>query len=56
MSDFTQLEDHLVTLIDDLVVVRLVALADPPRHDTSETVCICRAAGIRFIMVTGEVC
>jgi sodium/potassium-transporting ATPase subunit alpha len=54
MTDFTDLENYLPVLISDLVVVGLVALVDPPRHDTSETVRICRTAGIRFIMVTGE--
>jgi cation transport ATPase len=52
-SDPTLLEDHLVSLNVDLVIVGLVALVDPPRHDTSETVRVCRRAGIRFTMVTG---
>jgi len=52
--DPTQLENDLETLIDNLVVVGLVALVDPPRHDTAETVRICRAGGIRFVMVTGQ--
>jgi sodium/potassium-transporting ATPase subunit alpha len=54
ISDFRQLENHLPALVDDLVVVGLVALIDPPRHDTAETVRICRSAGIKFVMVTGE--
>jgi len=53
-SDPTLLEDHLVSLNVDLVIVGLIALVDPPRHDTSETVRVCRRAGIRFTMVTGD--
>jgi sodium/potassium-transporting ATPase subunit alpha len=54
IMDLTQLENHLEALIDNLIVVGLVALVDPPRHDTAETVRVCRAAGIRFVMVTGK--
>src|ERR1700722_176248 len=54
MADPTMLEERLLTLITDLVIVGLVALVDPPREDTPETVRICRRAGIRFAMVTGK--
>ncbi|TFK59554.1 calcium ATPase [Pluteus cervinus] len=54
VSDINQLEEHLLTLNQGLTVVGLVALVDPPRHDTEETVRICRRAGIRFAMVTGD--
>ena len=37
----------------DLTLVGLIALVDPPRHDSTETVQVCRRAGIRFAMVTG---
>ncbi|BGP49912.1 hypothetical protein JCM10450v2_005817 [Rhodotorula kratochvilovae] len=47
-------EDKLLALVDNLTVVGLVALVDPPEHDTRETVETCRAAGIRFFMVTGD--
>jgi Cation transport ATPase len=53
-SDPTLLKDHLISLNSDLVIVGLIALVDPPRHDTSETVRVCRRAGIRFVMVTGN--
>jgi sodium/potassium-transporting ATPase subunit alpha len=35
----------------DLQIVGLVGLVDPPRADTLETVRVCRGAGIRFFMV-----
>lgn len=53
LTDPTVLEDRLVALNVDLVFVGLLALVDPPRHDTAETVRVCRGAGIRFAMVTG---
>jgi sodium/potassium-transporting ATPase subunit alpha len=54
IADPTQLEDKLLTIILDLTIVGLIALVDPPRGDTPETVRICRRAGIRFAMVTGR--
>lgn len=47
-------EDQLLALAVDLVVVGLAALEDPPKSDTRETVRVCRGAGIRFMMVTGD--
>ncbi|KAG1139391.1 hypothetical protein G6F36_015954 [Rhizopus arrhizus] len=32
----------------------MVAIVDPPRPETAETVETCRKAGIRFFMVTGD--
>jgi sodium/potassium-transporting ATPase subunit alpha len=56
IDDVNHLEELLIALNDELVVVGLVALVDPPRDDTAETVRICRGAGIRFAMVTGAFC
>ncbi|KAJ6544406.1 hypothetical protein B0H19DRAFT_300887 [Mycena capillaripes] len=53
-ADANSLEDHLLAANMDLTVVGLVALVDPPRPETEETVRICRRAGIRFAMVTGD--
>ncbi|KAL8280473.1 hypothetical protein RQP46_007121 [Phenoliferia psychrophenolica] len=47
-------EDAIMALNTDLTIVGLCALVDPPREDTKETVRICRRAGIRFMMVTGD--
>ncbi|KAJ7438708.1 hypothetical protein B0H11DRAFT_1752553 [Mycena galericulata] len=52
--DTNALEDYLLAANIDLTVVGLIALVDPPRPETEETVRICRRAGIRFAMVTGD--
>lgn len=47
--------DHVnQNLNQNLIVVGLVGLVDPPRDDIPETVRIMRGAGIRFFMVTGD--
>ena len=38
----------------ELVVVGLIGIVDPPRWDIPEAVRVCRGAGIRFFMVTGD--
>ncbi|CAK5279696.1 unnamed protein product [Mycena citricolor] len=48
------LEDFLLAENVGLTVVGLIALVDPPRPETEETVRVCRRAGIRFAMVTGD--
>ncbi|KAM0791484.1 hypothetical protein ACM66B_005937 [Microbotryomycetes sp. NB124-2] len=47
-------EELLVSLNMDLTIVGMAALVDPLRDDTAETVRTCRGAGIRFMMVTGD--
>ncbi|CAO3600084.1 unnamed protein product [Absidia cylindrospora] len=37
-----------------LTIVGLIAIVDPPRPESAETVRVCRNAGIRFYMVTGD--
>lgn len=38
----------------DLTVIGMLAIVDPPRPESAETVSVCRGAGIRFYMVTGD--
>ncbi|SGY21437.1 BQ5605_C016g08237 [Microbotryum silenes-dioicae] len=47
-------EDALMDFNFDLTIVGLAALVDPLKDDTAETVRVCRGAGIRFMMVTGD--
>ncbi|KAF7984332.1 hypothetical protein HWV62_15333 [Athelia sp. TMB] len=54
LLDQNSLEDRLISCNIDLTVLGLVALVDPPRDDTAHTVAVCRRAGIRFAMVTGD--
>ncbi|CAO3641027.1 unnamed protein product [Mucor fragilis] len=37
-----------------LVIIGMIAIVDPPRPESAETVGICRKAGIRIFMVTGD--
>ncbi|KAF9078799.1 hypothetical protein BDP27DRAFT_1412741 [Rhodocollybia butyracea] len=53
-SDPTHVEDQLIALNTGLCIIGLVALVDPPKDDTAHTVTVCRRAGIRFAMVTGD--
>ncbi|GAA0262334.1 cation-transporting P-type ATPase [Saccharothrix mutabilis subsp. mutabilis] len=39
---------------EDLTLLGVVALQDPPRTDVAESVAACRTAGIRLAMVTGD--
>ncbi|KAF9481785.1 sodium-potassium ATPase [Pholiota conissans] len=50
-EEFGQAVDNYMT---DLIVVGLVGLIDPLKPDIKHTVDICRKAGIRFFIVTGD--
>ena len=40
--------------MQNLCLVGLVSLNDPPRHKVDQSVLICKGAGIKVIMVTGD--
>jgi sodium/potassium-transporting ATPase subunit alpha len=50
-EDFSELVHDLNS---ELIVVGLVGLIDPLKPDIVQTVKVCRGAGIRFFVVTGE--
>ncbi|KAN0129016.1 cation transporting ATPase [Lactarius tabidus] len=50
-EDFNELVDSLNS---DLIIVGMVGLIDPLKPDIPDTVRICRGAGIRFFVVTGD--
>jgi Ca2+-transporting ATPase len=39
---------------DDLILVGLVGLLDPPRADVSDAIAACQDAGVRLVMLTGD--
>ncbi|ORY33508.1 hypothetical protein BCR39DRAFT_520515 [Naematelia encephala] len=52
--DHPDFGDHVEHLNQNLTVVGLVGIVDPPRADIPETVRTIRDAGVRFFMVTGD--
>lgn len=47
--------DEIMALgVQDLTVLGIFGIIDPPRPETAQTVAACRRAGIRFFMVTGD--
>ena len=40
--------------VQDLTVLGIFGIIDPPRKETAQTIAACRRAGIRFFMVTGD--
>ncbi|KZO92976.1 sodium-potassium ATPase [Calocera viscosa TUFC12733] len=54
-SKGSPLYDQVISdMTHDLEIVGLLGIVDPPRADIPETVRICRNAGIRFFVVTGD--
>ncbi|KAJ6109606.1 hypothetical protein N7486_001841 [Penicillium sp. IBT 16267x] len=47
-------DEILESGVQDLTVLGIFGIIDPPRPETAKTVAACRRAGIRFFMVTGD--
>jgi sodium/potassium-transporting ATPase subunit alpha len=50
----TAFSDRVIRSVNDLEVVGLVGILDPPQDGVKESIQICRKAGIRVFMVTGD--
>ena len=53
-KDENELEEKLYTEIDELTLVGLISIRDPPRADVKDAVRVIRNAGVRIFMVTGD--
>ena len=53
-KDESELEDLLYSELQELTLVGLISIRDPPRADVKEAVRVIRAAGVRIFMVTGD--
>ncbi|KAJ5247284.1 hypothetical protein N7468_002267 [Penicillium chermesinum] len=47
-------DEMLDSGVQDLTIIGIFGIIDPPRPETAQTVAACRRAGIRFFMVTGD--
>lgn len=47
-------DEIMISGAQDLTVLGIFGIIDPPRPETADTVAACRRAGIRFFMVTGD--
>ena len=53
-KDESELEEMLYSELDELTLVGLISIRDPPRADVKDAVRVIRAAGVRIFMVTGD--
>jgi sodium/potassium-transporting ATPase subunit alpha len=53
-NDESELEELLYNELEDLTLIGLVSIRDPPRADVKDAVKTIRAAGVRIFMVTGD--
>lgn len=46
--------DEIQENMDELTIIGVLGIVDPPRKEVHSTIASCRRAGIRFFMVTGD--
>lgn len=47
-------QGDLLSLIQDLTLLAFVGIVDPPRKEARDAIALCKAAGIRVRMITGD--
>src|SRR4051794_1411653 len=50
----TALDGKLIDLVQDLTLLAMVGIVDPPRAEAKDAIAECRSAGIRVRMITGD--
>jgi sodium/potassium-transporting ATPase subunit alpha len=53
-KDESELEEMLYNELEELTLIGLISIRDPPRADVKDAVRVIRAAGVRIFMVTGD--
>ena len=48
------LDGDLLALVDDLELLALIGIVDPPRKEAKDAIALCKDAGIRVRMITGD--
>ncbi|WP_170302747.1 cation-translocating P-type ATPase [Chitinophaga oryziterrae] len=51
---FRSMSDRQTELLNDLTFAGYIGFMDPPRQEVSQSIRLCREAGIRVIMITGD--